>query len=169
LSRYKKEKTNTDASNENQLRSKKLKNELLLQDMDHQAKIQIGKIQRKIDAKETELRNDGNQELGHIKAQNSGKVETNKAIYAKQEFAQSTKFQNALSQQKARNTNQITDQEKKHQSKIATRESRYQEEFQNKTVDHTKKMGALAKNHEQKYGEIYDKNEQAILRLAGKK
>lgn len=149
--------------------SKKTKNEQLMQDMDHQASIHINKLQRQINAKESEVKQSSNENLAQLRSSASKKEEINKDIYSKKQLAQSEKFHNALNKQRKLNTTQIVREERQHQGKIHTRNKIYNSEVEHMNKDFNIKKKQLKDRHEKTYTENFQKNESQLQNLLTKK
>lgn len=149
--------------------AKKMKNEHLSQDMDHQASLHINKLQRRIVAKENELKQTSSEDLANLRTTATSKKAINKQIYAMKQNAESEKFHNALINQRNINNKQLVREERQHQGKIVTRENVYNNQVEKLSKDHSSKQIGMQKNHEKVYTERYEKQEGQLQKLMGKK
>lgn len=161
--------TSLKSNHESLARGKKEQNEFMMQDMNHQASVQINKLQRRIDAKESELAQNSQENLTDIKVSNKKVEDINKTNYSKKQNAQSVKFQNALMKLTKKNTTQLNTEEKKHQTKMNTRQSYYQEKFDTQELEFRGKQTKQVQLNEKKYVETNKKSEKSLQNLLSRK
>ena len=148
---------------------KKEKSNFRLQDIDHEANIEIGKIQRKVNQAKKEESAKGQEQLAHLKSGHEKKYQERKSLFTKKQMAQEDKFQNALIKQAKMNNDQLVREERQHQRKVQVRNKVFNQQINKLTSDHTKRQIGLQKYHEKTYQNNYKKNESQLQSLLGKK
>ncbi|MDP7320912.1 MAG: hypothetical protein QF441_09905 [Bacteriovoracaceae bacterium] len=150
---------------EDKAQKQKLKNELKIQDMDHQAQIQLEKLQRRIRQKEQAVKTESNANMAQLRSTKASKFETEKALFDKQQIAQENKFQMALINQRKTNNDQLVAEERKHQKKIKTRQDIYKDQTEKISTTYNKKINNLKQSQEEKYSQTFKKNEAYLQKL----
>lgn len=157
------------ANHETLLKSKKNQNQYIMQELDQQANIELGRLQRKVNEKKTEFVNSSTEDMSTLKESHAKKIAVNKDDYEKRRLAQSDKFQNALIKQRKAQTDQIVSEHRKNHKKLVNTQKNFQDQFQSLRQDHALKKSKLQKSHETDFQKTYKKNEYVLQNLIGKK
>lgn len=146
-----------------------MKNQLQIEDMNQEARIEIQKLQRKIDKTKTQQAQNHNKESLTTDEMHKHKMNMTRDVYQMQQTREQDKFQNALLKQKKFNKDMLTNNERKHHKKVEGRKEHYGKEIGQIESDGNKKKIAKTKKFENDYKEINAKQEFMLRNLVGKK
>ncbi len=158
-----------DIDQKNRLKSKREKFDYQMQEIDHEAQIQLNSLNRRINRKKQELKELGIEQNKEVREESTRKVNFTRNEFMKKHDAETLKYQRALLNQKKNHTKILANNEKSHQKASFNRTKQYSKELSNLQQTHRKQQTQINKMHEKKYAENYKKNEYALQNLVGKK
>ena len=154
---------------ESKIINSKEKTEMVLEDLDHQGNIELKRLQSRIKEKQTDLKQNGNDNIRIQKADYNRNYQQNKEIYSKKQMAQKNKFDYALLKQRKQQGSQIVGEERKFQKRLLTRQKIYDNELKKSETDFKTKKNISQVSFENNYKEFVQKNESKLQGLVGKK
>lgn len=146
-----------------------MKNQLQIEDMNQEARIEIQKLQRKIDKRKMDQTQNYNKERLNADDMHKTKMNMTRDVYQMQQTREQDKFQHALLKQTKFNKDMLTNNERNHHKKIEGRKKHYSSEIKQIETDGNKKKIAKNKKFENDYKELNKKQEMMLRNLVGKK
>ncbi len=154
---------------ESKIITSKEKTEYVLEDLDHQANIELKRLQRAIEEKETDFKQNSSNKMHVQKSEHARSYQQNKEIYTKEQMAQKNKFDYALLKQRKLQNSQLVGEERKFQKRLTTRQGQYSKQLKNSEFDHRNKKQVSQKQYEKDYKNFVEKNEKQLQQIVGKK
>lgn len=164
-----KQKEELKAGHEILVKNKKQQNQLIMQDLDHQASVELARIQRDINTKKNELINNSQEEKSTLESSQKREIDLSKNQFEQKRLKESDKFHHALLTQRKRNQDQLTSEKRKQQQVLNNSQKNFQYQFSRLKTDHASKKQKLQVQHEKDYKKNFEQNEETLQKLLGKK
>lgn len=154
---------------EQEVAQTKATQEMVLEELNQKANIELQKLQRQIDGKSVDLKQSARLEHENIKESAQNQAALSKQSFLIKKNANEDKYQSALLRQEKNQSKILSDKEKKHQSAIANRDKTYQKELSQLKQDSKKQKIMTKALFEKKYSEMTQKNEKRLGELKARK
>lgn len=166
---FQKEKENLKANQDAVLKNQKLNHQYILQDIDHEANIELARMQRRINTNKDDTKVQSQEETSSLRQSHLSKITTDRSIYKNQQLAQDDKFQQSLLRQRVNQHQQLTNEKIKNDTMFNNAQKAYQDQFGKLRNDHMSKKKILNKEHENNYKKVFQENEYVLKNLYRKK
>lgn len=137
-----------------------------LDDLHHEAQIQLKKLQRSKQNELKDVKYEQSMDKQETLAGHQEKVSNSKQLFDKKYHAQVDKYRNALRSQDKDFEKELVHNEREHQGKIKAKTSNFQTEAQMIQSDGEKKIKELNENYEIKFRENFEKAQASLAGLS---
>lgn len=144
-------------------------NTMKMQDLNESAKMDLKKLQRKVDFEKQQIESQGMSEKRIAKAKYTNQVQSDKNEYFSKSVAQQDKFQRALLSQRKIQTDKIAFEDKKNKKIIQNKEREHQKMMDKLVRDSVNKRDIKKNDFETQYKKMFKDNESLLQRLLSKK
>ncbi|MEX0798932.1 MAG: hypothetical protein WEB87_02810 [Bacteriovoracaceae bacterium] len=145
------------------------KQDMVLEEVNQKANIELGRLQRQIEAKEQELKQSGRIDLSNQKEKAKTELSMDKQLYFMKKTAAEDKYHQALARQRRENDKLVANQEKKLQKELSNKSDNYDRAINKVKSDGSHKQAVTQANFEKKFQELSQKHEALLSNLENRK